>query len=73
MSLPKKILALLDLQVGSEVEVKVEDGRIVLSPARPRFSLEQLERQQKSLERKLGGPLVDPDWLEDAPRGRESL
>lgn len=73
VSLPKKILGLLGLKAGSEVEVKVEDGKIVLLPARPRFSLEQLEKEQKQLERKLGGSLIDREWLEDAPRGREIL
>lgn len=73
VSLPKKVLALLGLRPGSEVEVKVEDGRIVLAPARPRLSLEQLEREQRNLERKLGGRPVDSAWLDSVPRGRETL
>lgn len=73
VSLPKKILGLLGLKAGSEVEIKVENGKIVLLPAPPRFSLEQLEKEQRALERKLGGPLGDPRWLQDGPQGRESL
>lgn len=73
VSLPKKILGLLGLKAGSEVEVKVEGGKIVLLPARPRLSLQQLEREQRALERKLGGPLGDSRWLQDGPQGRESL
>ncbi len=73
VSLPKKILGLLGLKAGSEVEVKVENGTIVLLPAQPRFSLEQLEKEQQVLERKLGGPLGDSRWLQDGPQGRESL
>ena len=73
VSLPKKILGLLGLKAGSEVEVKVENGKIVLLPAQPRFSLEQLEKEQQALERKLGGPLGDSRWSQDGPQGRESL
>jgi len=73
VSLPKKILGLLGLKAGSEVEVKVENGKIVLLPAQPRFSLEQLEKEQQALERKLGGPLGDSRWLQGGPQGRESL
>ena len=73
VSLPKKILGLLGLKVGSEVEVKLEDGRIVLLPAQPRFSLQQLEKEQRALERGLGRTLGDPRWLEEGPLGREIL
>ena len=73
VSLPKKVLALLDLHPGSQVEVAVEDGKIVLSPRRPRFSLEQLLSEQNELEATLGHRLVDEVWLNEAPRGRELL
>ena len=73
VSLPKKILGLLGMKAGSEVEVKVEGSKIVLVRARPRRSLRQLEREQRALERKLGGALGDPHWSQDGPQGRESL
>lgn len=73
VSLPKKVLVMLGLRAGSEVEVKVEDGKIVLSPARPRLSLAQLEKEQRALERKLGGRLAEIDWVADGPQGREEL
>lgn len=73
VSLPKKILGLLGLKAGSEVEVKVEDGRIVLLPAQLRYSLQQLEKEQRALERDLGAPLGDARWVNDAPQGREIL
>ena len=73
VSLPKKILGLLGLKAGSEVEVKIEDGKIILLPARPRHSLQDLEKEQRALERELGGPLGDPRWLSDGPHGREIL
>jgi len=73
VSLPKKILAMLGLQAGSEVVVKLERGNIVLSPTRNRFTLGQLEKEQRRLERSLGRRLVDRGWLETPARGRELL
>jgi AbrB family looped-hinge helix DNA binding protein len=73
VSLPKKVLVVLGLRAGSEVEVKVEDGKIVLSPARPRLSLAQLEKEQRALERKLGRKLADVDWVADRTEGHEEL
>ena len=73
VSLPKKVLALLKLKAGSQVEVTAQDGKIILSPARREYSLDQLIKDQQRLERKLGRPLVDRQWLDDAPHGKECL
>ena len=72
VSLPKKILSLLDLRAGIAVDVKVKDGKIVLAPARPRFSLEQLLKEQKDLERKRSRR-IDEAWLNGPKRGKELL
>lgn len=72
VSLPKKIIATLGLQAGSAVEVKVAAGSIVLSPAK-RYTLAQLEREQKALERATGGRLAAVEWLDDPARGKEQL
>ena len=73
VSLPKKLLATLGLQVGSAVEVKIERETIVLAPARRRYTLAQLEKEQKNLERATPRTAADKEWLEDAARGREKL
>jgi antitoxin ChpS len=73
VSLPKKLLAALGLGAGAEVEVTIKDGALVLSPVRGRHALAQLEKEQRSLERSLGGPLADRQWSESAPRGGEPL
>lgn len=73
VSLPKKILALLSLEAGAEVEIAAEDGKIVLSPARETLSLPQLIKEQKQLERRLGRRLADRQWLDSPARGEESL
>lgn len=73
VSLPKKLLAALGLGAGAEVEVRIKDGALVLSPVRGRHALAQLEKEQRRLERSLGGPLEDREWTDSAPRGREQL
>ena len=75
VSLPKKVLALLGLEAGSEVDVRAENGNIVLSPARPAFELTQLLREQKQVDRRRGLRTADGDnsWLDNAPQGREML
>jgi len=73
VSLPKKLLAMLGLGAGAEVEVKIKEGAIVLSPVRTRRTLAQLEKEQRRLEKLLGRPLANRDWLESPARGRELL
>jgi antitoxin ChpS len=73
VSIPKKILVMLGLKAGSEVEVNVEDGKITLTPPRVKLSLGQLEKEQRALEKKLGGRLIDEEWTESQPRGREEI
>lgn len=73
VSLPKKVLAVLGLAAGAEVEVKIKGGAIVLCPIRSRHTLAHLEKEQRSLERSLGEPFSGKDWVNSTARGRESL
>ncbi len=73
VSLPKKVLALLDLQAGKKVDIAVENGKVVLTPSKPSHTLEQLLKEQMQLERKMGKRISDQDFLSDAPAGREIL
>jgi antitoxin component of MazEF toxin-antitoxin module len=73
VSLPKKLIATLGLQAGSAVDVKIERETIVLAPARRRYTLAQLEKEQKNLERATPRIAADKAWLVDAARGREKL
>ncbi|MBT9547592.1 MAG: AbrB/MazE/SpoVT family DNA-binding domain-containing protein [Candidatus Sericytochromatia bacterium] len=48
LRLPKEILSLVHLAVGDEVEVSVEDGRIVIEPTsqiRGKYQLQALVRE----------------------------
>jgi antitoxin component of MazEF toxin-antitoxin module len=73
ISLPKKILSMLSLEAGAEVNIAAENGKIILSPARQSFTLLQLLKEQKQLERQLGHSLQDREWLDSKARGRELL
>lgn len=73
VSLPKKILSMLDLKAGAKVDVKIDAGSIVLSPKPHSYTLTQLIQEQKILERHKGGPLAEREWVEDTRRGRELL
>jgi hypothetical protein len=59
------------MTAGTKVEVKVKDGALVLIPVRICPTHEQLEREQRRLERTLGNRLGDSEWLKSPPRGRE--
>jgi antitoxin component of MazEF toxin-antitoxin module len=73
VSLPKKILSMLSLEAGAEVDIAAENGKIILSPPRSSFTLTQLVKEQKQLERRLGQPLPDRLWLDSKTRGKELL
>ena len=42
VTLPRQMLRTLGLTAGASVAVTLEDGRLVLSPARPRYRLDDL-------------------------------
>lgn len=72
MSVPRKILELVDLDVGSKVNVTVENGRVVISPgARPRYTLAQLLANCRRSD--LAPGKSDRRWLSDRARGKEIL
>lgn len=73
VSLPKKVLSLLGLQSGAKVDIAVEDGKVILTPSKPRHTLDQLLKEQVQLERKMGGRVIDQKFLDDKPVGREIL
>ena len=69
VSLPKAIVKTLGLQVGSKLELTIDDNRIVLTPISEELTLEALLK---------GSPkecfaLTDEDkeWLNAKPLGKE--
>jgi antitoxin ChpS len=72
MTLPRKVLALVDLDAGAEVKLSVENGRLMVSPqGRPKYRLADLLRASRG--RKLRLTAEDRRWLNEKPVGKELI
>lgn len=69
VSIPKAILKTLSLQVGSTLELSIEDNRIVLTPVGDEPTLAEL--LAGSPKEKLALTDEDRQWLSDKAVGRE--
>ena len=67
VTLPRQMLRALGIAAGASVAVTVEDGRLVLTPARPRYTLTELLAGMKP-----GDMPVAPGWTDARPVGREA-
>ena len=67
VSLPRQMLRALGLTAGASVAVTVEDGRLVLSPTRPRYTLDDLLVGMKP-----GDMPTAPGWADARPVGHEA-
>ncbi len=67
LPIPRNLLAMLSLDAGKQVDIDVQDGKLIIQPAKPKYSLEQLRKEHKAL--KLP---KDTAWLdfEDLPSER---
>ncbi len=71
VTIPPAILETTQLRSGLEVEVSVEEGRLVMTPiTKPRYTLSELLRQHNEKGERTPEEQV---WMEDAPVGREVL
>lgn len=74
MSVPKKLLEIVNLHVGSKVEIGVKGNALVVHPARqakPRYTLEEVLSQcGRNAFRKTR---ADSAWLADRPIGKEAI
>lgn len=70
MSVPRQILSMLHLGAGSQVEVSVEAGRLVVEPkVKPRYILSEL--LAKCTEENMALTHEDKEWLDSKPVGKE--
>jgi len=70
MSVPRQILSMLHLGAGSQVEVNVEAGRLIVEPkVKPRYILSELLAQ--CTEENMGLTTEDQEWLDSKPVGKE--
>jgi antitoxin ChpS len=67
VTLPRQMLRTLGLAAGSSVAVTVEEGRLVLAPAHPRYTLAELLTGMKP-----GDMPTDKAWARSKPVGREA-
>ena len=72
MVVPKKILNLVHLDAGSQVELSVENGRLIVEPRkRPHYTLAELLSRCRPSD--LAPRRRDRSWLESSPVGGEVL
>jgi antitoxin ChpS len=70
MTLPRQILSMLHLGVGSQVEVNVEDGKLIVEPKiRSKYILSEL--LAKCTEENMVLTTADREWLNCKPVGKE--
>lgn len=74
VSVPKKLLELVNLRVGSKVEIAIKGGALIVNaakPSKPRYTLEEvLGHCSRNAFRKSRAAV---EWLEDRPLGKEAL
>ncbi len=49
LPIPKAVLSLAALEAGREVTLDVQNGQIVIAASRPKYTLEQLQKEHKTL------------------------
>jgi antitoxin MazE len=66
LRIPRAVAAAVDVRDGDAVEVTVEEGAIVIRPAAPRYSLDELvvriTTRNRHSETDWGGPVGDESW-----------
>ena len=70
VAVPKPFLAIANLGPGSEVEVSVADGSIMLSPVGPRYTLKELLAKGNLRKRP---SRAERDWQDAVPVGKEVI
>jgi antitoxin ChpS len=72
IAVPKKILSLVDLRAGSQVQISVEQGRVVVEPKkRPHYTLTELLANTRKSD--LYNRWRDRAWVSGGPVGKEAL
>ncbi len=72
MSLPKQVLTMMHIGAGSQVDVNVENGKLVVEPkAKPKYQLADLLALCNAKNMALTSE--DSEWLNAKPFGKEAL
>jgi antitoxin ChpS len=70
MAVPRALLDQLHLDADSQVEITIDNGRLIVKPAKPRYSLEELLGQCDTT---AGVSADEREWMDTGPVGRELL
>lgn len=71
MSIPKRVLELVHLQSGSQVNIEVLDGKLVVEPKKkPRYTLAELMAQCDLTQPMSAG---EKEWIDAPAAGAEEL
>jgi antitoxin ChpS len=70
LAVPPALLDVLHLQAGAKVRLAVDNGRLVVEPSRPRYTLEELLAQCDPTSEPTTG---EKEWLGSSPVGNELL
>ena len=70
MSVPRAFLDQLHLRAGSQVKIEIEHGRLIVEPAKPRYTLEELLAECDAT---VDMSAAESQWLDSAHVGRELL
>ena len=69
LRIPKSLALELGLESGSQVDVQVQDGALVIRPARRRYTIEELVDGMTPEDMRE----ADREWMNAPPVGRELL
>lgn len=64
--IPSNIVKTMNFEVGDEVEVKENNGVVIISKSKPEINLEDL------LETVQEGEALGESWPDDAPKGHQA-
>ena len=70
IAIPTIYLSALRVRAGETLEMTLEDERLVLQRAKPRYTLEELLAQTPD---DISDEIRRVEWSEDRPQGREAL
>ena len=72
MAVPKQILRMMHLGAGSQMDLNVENGKMVVAPTvKPHYTLAELLAQCN--EENMALTQTDREWLNAKPVGKEAL
>ena len=68
IALPKKLLTSLGLSSGSEVDITIKDGSMIISPLKKKYTLAEMIAGME-----IGDLPSDADWENAPSAGKEAL